>query len=82
MESGSARSVNLLGPCRVREILVIAQVFALLTIIIVSLVNISLTERRNELFFPLLTWAVGVLLPAPYEFPRRRPPANAQEQHA
>ena len=65
MESGSERSIHLLGPCRVRELTVIAQLLVLLIVIIVSLVNISITEKNRELFIPLLTWAAGVLLPSP-----------------
>jgi len=80
MESGSERSVHLLGPCRMRELTVIVQLFVLLTIIIVSLVNISITEKNRELFIALLTSATGVLLPSPYDFLRRRHRANAQEQ--
>jgi len=82
MESGSERSIRLLGPCRIREITVLAQLFALLTIIIVSLVNISLSDSRKELFIPLLTWAAGVLLPAPHEFLGRRHSTHSKEQHS
>ena len=65
MENGSERSVHLLGPCRVRELTVIAQIIVLLTIIVVSLVNISISEKNRELFIPLLSYAIGVLLPSP-----------------
>ena len=80
MESSSERSIHFLGPCRVRDITAIAQLFVLLTLIIVSLVNISITEKNRELFITLLSWATGVLLPSPYDFLRRRHRVNAQEQ--
>ena len=80
MESGSERSIRLLGPCRIRDFTVIAQIFVLLTVIFVSLVNISISEKDREVFIPLLSWSIGVLIPFPYDFLGRRHRANAQEQ--
>jgi len=71
----SERSIHLLGPCRARQLLYLAQILTLLTIIGVSLINLTL-GASERLFLPLLFWAAGVLLPAPQnELFRRRPDA-------
>ena len=74
----SERSIHFLGPCRVRQVLFLAQIFTLLTIIAVSLINLSL-GGSERLFLPLLFWAAGVLLPAPQnELFRRRSHAPSE----
>lgn len=82
METASDRSIRLLGPCRVRELVMFTQLLALMLIIVSSLLNLSLSDSHRELFVALLSWAAGVLLPSPHEFHRRRSGTYTQEQHS